>query len=194
VTTAARLLLLALVVLTACSSYQQTGSGMEPTILAGDHFTAIPLRTPPRRQQIVLLRRYGRAYVDRVVGMPGDTLSMSSGFLFVNGRQLVEPYAVHYGEDSLTNAAFLWQARFVPHVADRARYHPTLTTWGPIVVPAGQYFFLGDNRGASWDSRYTGFVAGPDIFALPQLIYFSQSRATGRIRWNRFGHVIADSV
>ena len=187
-------LLAGVVALSSCKLYQQPSSSMEPTLLAGDYFVATSSTRAPRRSEIVVYRENGNAFTKRVVGLPGDTLAMSNAVLFVNGDSQPEAYARHFGEESVTNAAFSWQARFLPHVADRSRYHPTLTFWGPIVVPPDKYFVLGDNRGQSADSRYNGFVDRRSIFARPQFIYFSKSRATGDIRWNRVGRSIRDSL
>jgi signal peptidase I len=187
-------LLAVILALTSCKLYQQPSSSMEPTLLAGDYFLATSSTGAPRRREIVVYRQNGEVFAKRVVGLPGDTLGMSNAILVVNGDSQPEAYARHYGEEPVTNAAFSWQARFLPHVADRSRYHPTLTSWGPIVVPPDKYFVLGDNRGQSTDSRYNGFVDRTSIFARPQFIYFSKSRATGDIRWNRIGRSIRDSL
>ena len=66
-------------------------------------------------------------YVKRVIGMPGDTVTVHSGHVYINGKELNEPYL----HGLLTNG-----------------------DWGPYVVPQGQYFMMGDNRNISYDSRY----------------------------------------
>ena len=142
----------------------------------------------------IALNLKGLPYIKRVLGLPGDTLSMREGVLTANGRSIAEPYASHGIERSVTDPAFSWQRSFLARVSDSSRYHPTLTTWGPIVLPPDNYFVLGDNRGESADSRYMGFVGETDIFAHPIFIYFSQDRETGKIRWNRVGMRLRDSI
>ena len=70
---------------------------------------------------------------------------------------------------------FRWQ-RDYPR-ADRASapsaYHPSRNNWGPLVVPEGNYFVLGDNRDNSLDSRYWGFVADSLVKGRPFVIYYS---------------------
>ena len=120
---------------TLLQAYQIPSTSMEPTLLAGDFILAKPLRRAPERGEIVVYRRRGVAYMKRVVGLPADTLSMQNGTLFVNGHPLTEPYASHHLERSLFDQDFLWQRDYVAPGIDAAAYHPTLTFWGPIVVP-----------------------------------------------------------
>jgi signal peptidase I len=163
---------------------------MEPTILPGDYFFVVSSNEAPARQEIVVYRRGGQVFVKRVVGIPGDTLSMKAGTLIVNGRAVDEPYARHDGEQSLTAPEFNWQRRFLGNPRDSVRYRPTLIEWGPIVVPASNYFILGDFRAESADSGYSGFIDGANIFGRPSFIYFSRDRHGGGIRWKRIGRAI----
>lgn len=167
---------------------------MEPTILAGDHFFVSTSNELPKRKEIVVYRQNGQVYIKRVVGLPGDTLEMRGGVLVVDGDSVREPYARHAGEESVSDPDFEWQRRFVPGFSARRVYHPTLTFWGPILIPTGKYFLLGDNRGYSADSRYGGFVEARDIFARPGLIYFSKDRQSGDVRWSRIARAIPDST
>jgi signal peptidase I len=167
---------------------------MEPTILAGDYFIAMASSAAPRRKELVVYRLAGQVYTKRVVGLPGDTLAMSAGVLVVNSDTVREPYARHDGEESGTDSAFAWQQGFLAvKLPPGLRYVPTVTFWGPILVPPGKYFVLGDNRGMSADSRYTGFINRADIFARPRFIYFSKDRSSGGIRWSRIGRSIPDT-
>jgi signal peptidase I len=175
---------------TILQAYQIPSTSMEPTLLQGDFILAKPLRRAPERGDIVVYRRRGLVFMKRVVGLPADTLSMQNGTLLVNGLSVAEPYASHRHEGSLFDQDFLWQREYLAPGVDRATYHPTLTFWGPVVVPLRAYFVLGDNRGESADSRYTGFVPADSAIQRPTVIYLSRDRETGHIRWDRIGIVL----
>jgi signal peptidase I len=169
-------------------AYQIPNSSMEPTLLVGDYIFAKPIRRAPNRGDVViLLHPRGLFRVKRVVGMPGDTLAMEAGVLSVNGHPNSEPYASHAHERSVFDADFMWQRRFLTGTVDTAAYHPTSTFWGPIVVPVGHYFVLGDNRGESADSRYWGFVAADSVVQRPTVVYFSRDPLSHSVRWSRIG-------
>ena len=137
--------------------------------------------------------------VKRIVGVPGDTLLMRHGQLVVNGRAVPSPTASVL-PDSVADrpqAIFAWQhlvelsgSRFGQPVAE-----PSLHEWGPLVVPAGRYFMMGDNRDDSVDSRYYGTVPRANLRGTPMFIYYSYDpergpdylRAITAIRWDRLG-------
>jgi signal peptidase I len=165
---------------------------MAPTLLKGDRLFVAPRRnTPVHRGDLIVYKLWETRYVKRVVGVPGDTLAMHSGALSVDGRPMLEPYAIHADEGDIRDRRFDWQRPYAL-LSDSASYVPTLTTWGPLVVPRASYFVLGDNRGETIDSRYIGFVADSDVLGRPRTIYFSRDRTTGRIRWERFGLAVAN--
>jgi signal peptidase I len=168
-------------------AYRIPSTSMEPTILLGDHIFATPLRRPPLRGQIVIYSRRKLFVVKRVVGTPGDTLAMQAAVLSVNGHAVSEPYTSHAQERSDFDAEFLWQRRFLAGKVDTSAYHPTATFWGPIVVPPGNYFVLGDNRPESADSRHWGFVAAESVVQRPTFVYFSWDPQTYSVRWSRIG-------
>ena len=140
--------------------------------------------------------------VKRIVGVAGDTLLMRHGRLMLNGTVVSSPSAF-IPADSLAEVSqpiFGWQhdieirgSRFGPAPAA-----PSLHEWGPLVVPAGTYFMMGDNRDNSVDTRYYGPVPRANLRGTAMFIYYSYDPARGldyvravtAIRWSRIGHWI----
>ncbi|MDI6716318.1 MAG: signal peptidase I [Actinomycetota bacterium] len=123
-----------------------TGS-MEPTVAAGDRlFTikAIYYFEKPQRGDIIVFYAPKRAnlnpnsapFVKRLIGLPGDTVEVRDGKVYVNGQ------------------VFKVETARVP------KY-----TYGPVTVPDGMYFVLGDNRNASYDSHEWGFLPEQNVIA-----------------------------
>ena len=130
--------------------------------------------------------------VKRLMGMPGDTLRMENGVLFVNGNALEEPYVKEEGLPDEANPAMVWQIEHLAPGVDPMGYRPTRDTWGPIVIPEGRYFMLGDNRERSLDSRYWGLLERWRLEGRVSFIYFSYNRGSfepfpwlREIRWGR---------
>jgi signal peptidase I len=185
---------------------------MENTLLVGDFLVlsksaygaTIPgteVRLPgydaPERGDIVVFRGHHEPIdlVKRLVGMPGDTLAMRNGQLYVNGVPAGEPYVQREDPAGDGNHPWMeWQAAYLTDSAATLPYYPTRDNWGPILVPQGNYFMMGDNRDFSLDSRYWGFVPRKDIKGRAVALYFSYSREAandlpiiGHIRWSRIG-------
>jgi signal peptidase I len=190
-------------------------SSMENTLLVGDFLLVnkllygaevpaahlrLPSLTEPNRGDVVVFRPPHdprRDYVKRVVGIPGDTLEMKEKALFLNGQPQDEVYARHIDRrGDAVHPGMAWQSDHLVAAGPSDHYSPSRDTWGPIVVPPGQYFVLGDNRDNSEDSRYWGFVRREDIRGRPWVVYLSMKGEAGaegflrRIRWGRIGHRI----
>lgn len=113
--------------------------------------------------------------VKRVVAVPGDTLHLERGLVFVNGEQLHEPYAIYRPShpDSFRDNFPAMRVEDPAIEPDWRAQLPQFVHQGELAVPANNYFVLGDNRNDSQDSRYWGFVPMRNIVGQPLLIYFS---------------------
>jgi len=65
-----------------------------------------------------------------------------------------------------------------------------LDNFGPVTVPKGSLFVMGDNRDRSFDSRFWGFVPLKDVLGKAFTIYWSWNSQDSMVRWNRLGHLI----
>jgi signal peptidase I len=207
-------LLVLLVVRTAVvEAFKIPTSSMEGTLLAGDFLLVnkavfgaeipglgmtLPALAEPTRGEVIVFNpphEPTKHYVKRLIGLPGDTISMQQKRLFLNGREIPEPYA-RYSDlvGDAKHPGMLWQQHFLAGPVRRGRYSPTRDNWGPLVVPDGRFFVLGDNRDNSEDSRYWGFVERESIRGRPWIVYYSSAMdAAGRfqflrdVRWTRIG-------
>ena len=139
--------------------------------------------------------------VKRVIGVPGDTLHMRDAKLFVNGIEQRQGYGAEseVGDPNETSPLFEWQARYALGQSrfGAAPEQPTHDNWGPLVIPTGHYFMMGDNRYNSKDSRYWGIVPRENFRGRPLFVYYSYNAESTRplsfltdIRWGRIGHWI----
>jgi len=119
---------------------------------------------PIERKDIVVFKWPGdltKDYVKRVIGLPGEKVEIRAKQLYVNDQAVEEPYKIHKDAQA--------------YARDDA-YHYDLAirdNYGPIVVPAGSLFVMGDNRDDSADSRSWGYVPLANIKGRPWIIYFS---------------------
>ena len=170
------------------SAYRIPTMSMAPALLRGDYLLTVPLRGEIARGDMVVHRTVNGLFIKRVVAIPGDTVAMRDGRLTMDGRPVAEPYASWADTADAATPEFDWQRTLLASEADTASYHPTLRTWGPLVMPPGQYFLLGDSRGNSLDSRYLGAEPGEGIIGRPTVVYFSAD--SGAVRWRRIGHTV----
>jgi signal peptidase I len=229
------MVVLALFVLTfIMEPFRIPSESMERTLLVGDFVLVnksvfapaghwgwlLPYREPRRGDTVVFYFPLDPAedVVKRVVGVPGDRIRLRDGIVFRNGEPAFEPYAVYEAS---------WPDSFRDWFPNRGFNSPSIDThwWvemhgyiahGELVVPAGEYFVLGDNRNHSRDSRYWGFVPRKKIEGMPLMVYFSvrepsrtdpaeagggpgandrlgkgaAARLRGFARWHRVLHVI----
>ena len=131
--------------------YRIPSPSMEDTLLIGDRVLVDRVSwrfSEPRRGDIVVLHSPvppSPVLIKRIVGMPGDTVSLKGGAVYINGQRLDEPYV-----------------RRVDGRSEPTEPFPTGLPWSlqqPYQVPAESYFLMGDNRTDSGDSRAFGAVA-----------------------------------
>jgi signal peptidase I len=171
-----------------------TGS-MKPTIFEGDRILinklAYGLKVPfttmhllrwntPQRGEIVVFYspKDGTRLVKRVVGLPGDSVQMINERLFINGRPL--QYALVSGQTTETLGTATHNVQFIPTIR-------AMRNFGPLKIPAGEYFMMGDNRDNSFDSRYFGTVKLDQIVGRASEVAMSLNYDDHFLpRWGRF--------
>ena len=207
-------------------AYRIPSGSMIPTLLVGDwlfvnklvygpHIPLTNITLPgykdPERGDVVVFKSPTQkdqpwdpnpTLVKRLVGMPGDTIFMRKGVLYINGavsRQNIPPKDSSQVYDSI-DPLFEWQ-KSVGLKSSRfgaAPDQPTHDNWGPFVVPPGHYFMMGDSRYNSKDSRYWSFVPRENIRGQPMFVYYAYNADDSDkplpfitdIRWTRLGHWI----
>lgn len=176
-------------------AFKIPSASMEGTLLIGDHLLVnkfifggtgawydkfLPYRNLQRGDIIVFKFPYQehQHFVKRVIGLPGDRVRVVDQAVYVNGKLLSEPYAVH--DPSAPYDPFNYNFPPLPSQMITSGLQPEwahemkkFTRGDEIVVPPGKYFAMGDNRDRSWDSRYWGFVDHDAIMGRPFLIYWS---------------------
>ena len=172
-----------------------TGS-MEPNLLVGDHLIVNKMIFAPtvsgverallpgrsvRRGDVVVFKYPEdpeRDFIKRVIGLPGDRVEVRQKRVYVNEKPLLEPYA-HYLDG--------------PPGTGSLRSDDVREAYGPVTVPQGQYFMMGDNRDNSQDSRFWGYLPQHYIKGQALFIYFSFAEAGSLshffsdVRWGRIG-------
>jgi signal peptidase I len=195
-------------------AYVIPSGSMEPTILVGDHIfvnkVAYGLRIPEtiagvpvpglssgkylfhvasihRGDIIVFTAPYDRSIdlIKRVIGLPGDRVQVIDGVVWRNGERISDPHA-HLSRSE--RSPFQATDNFPPRDPRQPEREP-----GPVVVPPGKLFMMGDNRDDSYDSRFWGFADQNDVEGRASVIYFSWNHdgpGALPLRWNRFGKVL----
>jgi len=171
-------------------AFKIPSGSMQNTLLIGDYIlvnkfifgvkvpfsnvTVIPIKAPQRGDIIVF--KYPedptKDFIKRVVALGGDTVRIENKKVFVNGELQEHPRAIHV--DSRT---------FPKDFQPRDNY-------GPVVVPEGKLFVMGDNRDESNDSRFWGFVDVSAVRGKAFMIYWSWDKSDFDVRWKRLGNII----
>ncbi len=171
-------------------AYKIPSGSMIPTLLIGDHILVnkmvYGIRNPftrevwfngrlPKRQEIVVFiypQNRKLDFIKRVIGLPGDVVEIRNKQVYVNGKPLREPYVRHSDPKILPR-----------ELSPRDNF-------GPVKVPPGYIFVMGDNRDESYDSRFWGFVPLKDVKGKAFIIYFSWDSRHFRPRLTRIGKLI----
>jgi signal peptidase I len=170
-------------------AFKIPSGSMEPNLLIGDHLlvnkfvaaptltkvedTLLPIEAIHRGDVIVFKhpKMPERDLIKRTIGLPGETIELRERRLYINGKPLNEPYAHFLFKDT---------ADVAPGDVRR--------NFGPVTVPVGQYFMMGDNRDNSEDSRYWGFLPREYMKGKALFLYVSFGAGEGsvaNVRWAR---------
>ena len=155
--------------------YKIPSASMLPTLLVGDHLLTdkfIYKRAEPERGEIIIFsnpRNPKQNYIKRIIAVGGDTVQIVNKRVYLNNRLLREDYVIYQHPNILPGS-----------VSPRDNF-------GPIRIPQGTVFVLGDNRDNADDSRYWGFVMAGEIKARAMSIYWSWDSRNLGTRWDRMG-------
>ncbi len=196
-------------------AYKIPSGSMEPTLLIGDHILVNKIvyglrmpdsilgleipglalgeyvfhLAPVRRGDVVVFvfpPDRSKDFIKRVIGVAGDTVAVKNGAVWLNGSPMADPHG-----------------HFEVAAQDRSPVSPR-DNFGPVTVPPGKLFMMGDNRDRSYDGRFWGFVDLNDVEGRAMVIYlpWNEEKAADAsllsevllwfeyVRWDRVGMIV----
>lgn len=171
-------------------AFKIPSGSMKPTLEIGDHIlvnklsygvkvpylrkTLIPTGDPKRGDIAVFIYPVDKTkdFIKRVIAVGGDVVEIKNKKVFVNDTLLADTYAVH-------NEEVIFPKSIQPR-----------DNFGPVKVPEGTIFVMGDNRDQSYDSRFWGFVRLEDVIGKAFIIYWSWDSDSFSPRWGRIGKML----
>ena len=159
-------------------AYKIPAGSMKPTLLIGDRILVdkLPKNLDEIERGDIIVFVFPpdprKDFVKRVIGLPNDLIEIRDKALYVNGDLLQEDYVIY-------NDTNIIPARLQPR-----------DNLGPIKVPQNSLFVLGDNRDASFDSRFWGFVDLSQVKGKVKKIYWSWDNENFQVRWDRVGKTV----
>jgi signal peptidase I len=171
-------------------AFKIPSGSMKPTLQIGDHILVnkfiygvkipylntvlLPIRDPQRGDIVVFKYPLDpkKDFIKRVIGIPGDMVEIRNKAVYINRQRLNHDVGV-YSDPQI--------------IAGNLRPRDNL---GPISVPAGALFVMGDNRDESFDSRFWGFVPLRDVSGKAFIIYWSWDSDDFNVRWGRLGGLL----
>lgn len=159
-------------------AYKIPSGAMLPTLLIGDHILVnkyLYKKQNPQRGDIAVFEfpnDLAIDYIKRIVAVGGDSIEIKDKKLYINGNLQSEEFVTH-----TDNMLF--------PVSENPR-----DNFGPFTVPPNAFFFLGDNRDNSYDSRFWGVVEKTKIKGKAFCFYWSWDKMNSQVRWDRIGELI----